>query len=96
MTDRNPTATTEGFWQGGRFLQGLTVKTGVAFSTTALELEVATACAKARETGDALKELTNLLNKQPALRRDTPTGENHPLNPLVDLFVQQTLSGPAQ
>jgi hypothetical protein len=90
------TDTTNGFWQGGRFLQGLTVKTGVAFSTTALELEVAKACAKARETGNALSELAALLQQHPALRRDTQNDENHPLNPLVSLFVQQTLSGPDQ
>jgi hypothetical protein len=87
--------TPTGFWHNGRFVQGLTLKTGGGkFSASHLDLEVAQACARARETGDALTELKTLLNKHPSFSRETTNDELHPLNPLIEVFAQQTFSGP--
>lgn len=80
-----------GYWRDGRWHQGLTLKTGGSFSASALDLEVATAVARARETGDALTELKRLLQDRPQLRQETPDDVDHPLNPLVGVFAAQRL-----
>ena len=82
-----------GYWRDGRWHQGLTLKTGGSFSASALDLEVAAAVARARETGDALTELKRLLQDRPQLRQETPDDVDHPLNPLVAVFVTQRLGG---
>ena len=80
-----------GYWRDGRWHQGLTLKTGGAFSASTLDLEVAAAVARAHDTGDALTELKRLLQDRPQLRQDTTDGVNHPLNSLVAVFVDQRL-----
>ena len=42
-------------------------------------------------TGDALAELKRLLHDRPQLRQETPEDVDHPLNPLVAVFVTQRL-----
>jgi len=82
-----------GYWRDGRWHQGLTLKTGGAFSASTLDLEVAAAVARAHDTGDALTELKRLLQDRPQLRQETPDDVPHPLNPLVAVFVTQRLGG---
>jgi hypothetical protein len=93
---------TKGFWQQGRFVQGATVRTAGTFSTSQLELEVAAAVARARETGQVLAELKALLTDHPQLRVDTPEqvwnsetkswdGATHLLTPLAHLYAELLL-----
>ncbi len=95
--------TPKGFWKEGRFIKGATVKTSGTFSTSGLELEVAAAVARARESGKALDELAELLVRHPVLRDDIPDqtwnqqtasweGPQHLLVPLVSLYAQQSLN----
>lgn len=67
-----------------------------------MELEVAAAVARARETGKALEELGNLLSQHPVLKVDTPAqawnqqtgsweGTPHLLAPLATLYAEQLL-----
>lgn len=99
---------TTGFWDAnGRFVAGATVRTAGAWSTSALELEVAAACARAREAGKAqtaLSELKTLLSTHLVLRNDVAErvwddetrkwkGEEHLLTPLVAVYAEQLLTG---
>jgi hypothetical protein len=59
-----------GYWQDGRFIQGATVRTAGTFSVGQLGLQVAAAVARARENGNALGELAELLRHYPQLRLD--------------------------
>ena len=91
-----------GYWQNGTFVTGQTVRTAGTSGVGKLELEVAAAVARARETGKALEELRHLLNQHPALKAETPEqrwnkqtgsweGEQHLLAPLAALFAEQLL-----
>ena len=98
---------TTGFWDSnGRFVQGATVRTAGAWSTSALELEVAAACARVREADSkaALAELKTLLDTHLVLRNDVAErvwneetkawkGEPHLLTPLVELYAEQLFTG---
>ena len=99
---------TTGFWDSnGRFVAGATVRTAGAWSTSALELEVAAACARAREAGtahSALNELKTLLSTHLVLLNDVAErvwneetkawkGEPHLLTPLVELYVESLFTG---
>ena len=95
--------TAKGFWDSnGKFVQGATVRTAGTFSTSQLELEVAAAVARARETSQALAELKALLTQHPQLRVDTPDqtwnsetkswdGPTHLLTPLAQLYAELLL-----
>ena len=91
-----------GYWKDGRFVVGQTVKTAGTGGVGTLELEVAAAVARARETGNALKELKALLADYPQLRVDTPEqvwnsetkswdGATHLLTPLAHLYAELLL-----
>ena len=91
-----------GYWKDGRFVVGQTVKTAGTNGVGTLELEVAAAVARARETGNALKELKALLTDHPQLRVDTPEqvwnsetkswdGATHLLTPLAHLYAELLL-----
>ncbi len=95
-----------GYWQNGKYVQGATVRAPGTFSVGQLGLEVAAAVARARESGDALSELAELLKQHPQLRVDVPEqtwnsetgnwdGEFHLLTPLVKLYTEQLLKTPA-
>ena len=89
-----------GYWHNGHFIQGATVKTAGTFSVGELELKVAAAVARARETGQALSELRELLLQHPHLQADVPEqvwnsetkqwdGAEHLLTPLTKLYAEQ-------
>lgn len=93
----------KGYWEGGRFVIGQTVKTAGSAGVGKLELEVAAAVARGRETGDALKEMRELLHQYPALKNDTPErswnqanacweGQSHLLTPLAELYADQQMN----
>ena len=90
-----------GYWKDGQFVAGQTVRTAGTGGVGTLELEVAAAVARARESGTALEELGDLLNQHPVLRVDVPDqtwdqekgcweGPVHLLAPLAGLYAQQT------
>jgi len=92
-----------GFWQNGRFIHGATVRTAGTFSVGELELKVAAATDRARESGNALGELAGLLEQHSQLRLDAPDrdwnnetrdweGDRHLLAPLAELYADQLLS----
>ena len=92
----------KGYWKDGRFVLGQTVKTAGTGGVGTLELEVAAACSRARETGKALEELGNLLTQHPVLKVDVQEqtwnqtngcweGTQHLLAPLAALYAEQTL-----
>jgi len=92
----------KGYWQNGTFVRGQTVRTAGTGGVGTLELEVAAACSRARETGKALEELGNLLTKHPVLKVDVQEqtwnqttgcweGTQHVLAPLAVLFAEQNL-----
>jgi hypothetical protein len=92
-----------GYWQNGTFVTGQTVRTAGTSGVGKLELEVAAAVARARETGKALEELGNLLSQHPVLKVDTPEqrwnqqtgsweGAGHLLSPLAALYAEQLLT----
>jgi hypothetical protein len=91
----------KGYWKDGQFVAGQTVKTAGTGGVGTLELEVAAAVARARESRTALEELGNLLNQHPMLKVDVPDqtwnqervcweGPLHLLTPLAALYAQQT------
>ena len=91
-----------GYWKDGRFVVGQTVKTAGTNGVGTLELEVAAAVARARETGQVLTELKALLTDHPQLRVDTPEqvwnsetkswdGATHLLTPLAHLYAELLL-----
>lgn len=97
-------ATARGYWKDGRFVAGQTVKTAGTGGVGKLELEVAAAVARARETGRALDELAGLLDRHPSLKIDVADqtwnpetgrweGPEHPLAPLAALYAWQTQQG---
>ena len=92
----------KGYWKDGRFVLGQTVKTAGTGGVGSLELEVAAAVARARETGTALKELADLLTQHPVLKLDVQEqtwnqttgcweGTQHVLAPLAVLYAEQNL-----
>ena len=92
----------KGYWKDGRFVLGQTVKTAGTGGVGTLELEVAAAVARARETGKALEELGSLLTKHPVLKVDVQEqtwnqtngcweGTQHLLAPLAALYAEQQL-----
>ena len=92
----------KGYWKDGRFVLGQTVKTAGTGGVGTLELEVAAAVARARETGKALEELGNLLTKHPVLKVDVQEqtwnqtngcweGTQHLLAPLAALYAERQL-----
>ena len=91
-----------GYWQNGTFVRGQTVRTAGTGGVGKLELEVAAAVARARDTGKALEELGNLLSQHPVLKVDTLEqkwnqqtgsweGQQHLLAPLAALYAEQLL-----
>lgn len=76
-----------GYWSEGRFVAGSTVRTAGVGGVSGLELEVAAAVARARESGGALTELKRLLEAHPALKREAAEEEEHLLAPLARLFA---------
>ena len=92
----------KGYWKDGRFVLGQTVKTAGTGGVGSLELDVAAAVARARETGTALKELADLLTQHPVLKVDVQEqtwnqtngcweGTPHLLAPLAVLYAEQQL-----
>ena len=81
-----------GYWSEGRFVAGSTLRTAGVGGVSGLELEVAAAVARARESGVALQELRRLLETYPALKREAPKEEDHLLTPLAWLYVEGLLS----
>ncbi len=80
-----------GYWSGGRFVAGSTLRTAVVGGVSGLELEVAAAVVRARENGGALNQLKRLLAEHPALKRDVSEEEKHLLAPLARLYVEEQL-----
>lgn len=75
----------------GKLVAGKVVGGGVAASRTELETAVSEAVARCghRKYGSAKKELERLFRTYPQLKRDSwPLGE-HPVSPLIELFVQE-------
>ena len=96
-----------GYWQNGLFIQGATVRTNSPFSVGELELRVAAALDRARNTSDALTELRALLQQYPQLRGDpldqpwnSETGQldspQHLLTPLAQLYAEQLMNTTAE
>lgn len=80
-----------GYWSGGRFVAGTTLRTAGNGGVTALDLEIAAAVARAREKGEAFRELQRLLERYPLLRREPAEELEHPLTPLVSLYAKEQL-----
>ncbi len=80
-----------GYWSGGRFVAGSTLRTAGVGGVSGLELEVAAAVARARENGGALNQLKRLLAEHPALKRDVPQEEEHVLAPLAHQYAEEVL-----
>jgi hypothetical protein len=81
-----------GYWQGGKWVPGVTVRTGGTQGTSGLALEVAAACARCQEgRSEPLVELKGLLAAHPVLRLDTREPAEHPLAPLARLYAEHLL-----
>ena len=89
-----------GYWKNGVFVAGQTVKTAGTVGVGTLELEVAAAVARARESGTALQEMGELLTRHPVLKVDVQEqtwnpanacweGRSHLLTPLAVLYAEQ-------
>ena len=81
-----------GYWSEGRFVAGSTLRIAGVGGVSGLELEVAAAVARARENGGALAELKRLLETYPALKREAPEVEDHPLKALAWLYADELLT----
>ncbi len=80
-----------GYWSGGLFVAGATLRTAGNGGVSALDLEIAAALARAREDCNALGEMKCLLSHYPQLRRESAEHEAHPLAPLARLSAEQQL-----
>ena len=91
-----------GYWKDGRFVVGQTVKTAGDDEVGALDLQVAAAVARARETGNPRIEIANLLKDHPILKNDVPEmtwdrnlkqwiGHKHPLTEMAILLAQEII-----
>lgn len=81
-----------GYWSDGRFVAGSTLRTAGVGGVGSLELEVAAAVDRARESGGALEELRRLLTTYPALKREAAEDEDHLLKPLMWLYADELLT----
>ena len=78
----------------GRMVTGQRITAGKTASgneiADAVEQAVAR-CENQRYAGSALKELTQLFARYPQLKRDAWAAGEHPVSPLIDLYVKETL-----
>ena len=79
------------YWSGGRFVAGTTLRTAGNGGVSALDLEIAAAVARARDDGNALGEMQQLLERYPLLRGEPEEALEHPLTPLVSQYAKQQL-----
>ena len=81
-----------GYWRGGQWVPGATVKTGGAQGTSGLALEVAAACARCNEgKSEPLTEMKRLLAAYPVLKLEAREPEEHLLAPLARLYAEWVL-----
>jgi len=81
-----------GYWKGGQWVPGATVKTGGNQGTSGLTLEVAAACARCNEgRSEPLTEMKRLLAAYPVLKVDVRGEEEHLLAPLARLYAEWVL-----
>jgi hypothetical protein len=78
----------------GRMVTGQRITAGKAASgneiADAVEEAVAR-CQNKRYAGSALKELNQLFDRYPQLKRDAWAVGEHPVSPLIELYVKETL-----
>lgn len=82
-----------GYWSGGRFVAGTTLRTAGNGGVSALDLEIAAAVARVCEHGGALEELGRLLERYPLLRGEPAEEQEHPLTGLACLYAIEQLNG---
>ena len=82
------------FDEGGKKVAGRLASVGRGVPCDEIAREVAEAvgrCQNKRYAGSALKELKQLFATYPQLKRDAWAGGEHPVSPLIDLYVKETL-----
>ena len=55
------------------------------------EIDIAAAVGRCEQGGSAKQELANLLKKHPMLKEDKWQVGEHPLSPLMDYYVRETM-----
>lgn len=81
-----------GYWRGGQWVPGTTVRTKGAKGTSGLELEVAAACARCHEgKSEPDREMRTLLSRYQVLKLEAREGEVHLLAPLARLYAEWVL-----
>ena len=82
------------FEADGKKVEGRLASVGRGVSSDEIATEVAEAvgrCQNKRYAGSALKELKQLFARYPQLKRDAWAVGEHPVSPLIDLYVKETL-----
>lgn len=77
----------------GKMVSGQRAQTGKAASGNeiAMAVEEAVARCKNKKYGSALKELKRLFTTYPQLKRDAWKVGEHPVSPLIELFVKEQM-----